>query len=72
MYRFQLVVVDNSNNTSQPDVIEVIVADTTRPTAVVEAIPRQPEFGTSFELRGSASKDLAPGQIVNYIWTLVE
>ncbi len=71
-HRFQLVVVDNSNNESEPDTIEVIILDTTKPTAVINSVPRQPEFGQSFQLSAKGSRDLLPGKIVNYIWTLVE
>jgi len=33
--RFQLIVTDNSGNSSKPDVVEVIVADQDAPTAVL-------------------------------------
>ena len=69
---FQLVVVDNSKNQSAADTIEVIILDTTKPTAVINAVPRQPEFGQSFQLSAKGSRDLAPGTIVSYIWTMVE
>jgi hypothetical protein len=52
--RFQLVVVDDSGNVSEPDVPEVIVKDTSRPTAVLQA-PREVNFGQSFSLSGRQS-----------------
>ena len=70
-HRFQLAVVDDSGNVSLPDTVDVIVRDTTRPTAVLKA-PSQAEFGTSFQLDGRASSDVAPGKVVKYIFTLVE
>jgi hypothetical protein len=68
--RFQLVVVDDSGNESAPAVVEVIVRDTTNPTAVLDA-PREMEFGRSFRLSGRRSSDIPPGRIVNYRWTLL-
>jgi hypothetical protein len=68
---FQLVVVDDSGNQSQPADVVVIVRDTEAPTAVVRA-PSQVSFGKSFALDGRGSSDLPPGKIVRYIWTLVD
>jgi hypothetical protein len=70
-HRFQLVVVDDAGNQSLPDTVEVIVRDTTLPTAVIDA-PAQVEFGASFRLDGRRSSDVAPGRVVRYIYTLVE
>lgn len=70
-HRFQLVVVDDSGNESLADAVEVIVRDSTNPTAVLRA-PSQVEFGASFQLDGRASSDVAPGKVVKYIFTLVE
>jgi hypothetical protein len=67
-HRFQLVVVDDSGNQSTPAEAEVIVVDTQRPTAVIDA-PRKVAFGSSFTLSGARSADVAPGRIVQYIWT---
>ena len=67
--RFQLVVVDNGGNVSEPDVAEVIVKDTSRPTAVFQA-PREVHFGQSFSLSGRQSSDIG-GRIVKYRWTLL-
>ncbi len=69
-HRFQLVVTDESGNTSQPDVVEVIVRDTKNPTAVIDAEP-QSEYGSSFVLDGRRSSDVPPGRIVSYEWTLI-
>jgi hypothetical protein len=68
-HRFQLVVVDDSGNVSEPDVIEVIVKDLTKPTAVLQA-PREVDFGQSFQLSGKQSFDIG-GKIVKYRWTLL-
>lgn len=69
-HRFQLVVVDDAGNVSDPDVAEVIVRDTQRPTAVLTA-PEQVEFGRSFVLDGRRSSDVPPGRVVRFVWTLV-
>ena len=69
-YRFQLVVVDNDNLSSEPDTVDVIVRDDRRPTAVLET-PRAVLFAQDFELSGRRSSDPEPGKIVKYIWTLV-
>jgi hypothetical protein len=68
--RFQLVVVDDAGNASDPAVVEVIIKDTLRPTAVLDA-PKAVEVGQSFVLVGDRSSDVAPGKVVNYIWTLL-
>jgi hypothetical protein len=67
--RFQLVVVDDSGNASAPDVVEVIVKDLEKPTAVLQA-PREVDFGQSFRLDGKRSFDIG-GKIVKYRWTLL-
>ncbi len=69
-HRFQLVVVDDSGNQSEPSVAEVIVIDDKKPTAVIDA-PRTVSFGASFSLSGSRSTDLPPGKIVEYRWVMV-
>jgi hypothetical protein len=70
-HRFQLVVVDDSGNQSLADSVEVVVKDSINPTAVLKA-PSQVEFGTSFQLDGRASTDVAPGKVVKYVFTMVE
>ena len=70
-HRFQLVVVDDSGNRSEPSTTEVIVRDTTKPTAVIDA-PREVDLGRSFQLSGRRSSDIAPGRIVKYIWTRLD
>ena len=42
-HQFQLVVIDDSGNKSEPDVVDVIIRDTVLPTAVVNAVPAQPD-----------------------------
>jgi hypothetical protein len=69
-HKFQLVVVDDSGNTSDPIVVGVIVRDTLKPTAVLIA-PEQVEFGQSFLLDGRKSSDVPPGKVVRYVWTMV-
>ena len=66
-HRFQLVVVDDSGIQSEPAIAEIIVIDTQRPTAVLDA-PRTVPFGSSFTLSGARSADLAPGRITAYHW----
>jgi hypothetical protein len=70
-HRFQLVVADDSGNQSLPDTVEIIVRDTTNPTAVIRA-PTQVESGKSFILDGRASSDVPPGKIVKFTWTMLE
>jgi len=69
-YRYQLTVLDDSNNRSLPDTVEVIVKDTKNPTAVLR-VPPQVEAGQSFLLDGRASSDVAPGRVVKYGWTFL-
>lgn len=78
-YRFQLVVVDDANNESDPAVLEVIVADTERPTAVLDmvnadkvVIKPNVSVGESFLLSGARSTDVAPGKVKSYRFTLLE
>ena len=68
-HRFQLVVVDENGNQSSPDVLEVVVRDTSRPTAVIQG-PREVDLGRSFQLSGSRSFDIG-SRIVRYQWTLL-
>lgn len=64
---FQLEVVDDSGNVSEPDRIVVIVADRERPTAVL-AGPSVVDIGKSFELSGAKSFDIG-GSIKLYRFT---
>jgi hypothetical protein len=67
-HRFRLIVVDDSGNRSAPDEVDVIVADTEAPTAVLR-VPTAVAFGSSFNLDGRASVDAGGGQIVRFVWT---
>ncbi|MDD3530789.1 MAG: hypothetical protein PHS77_13040 [Gallionellaceae bacterium] len=67
-HRFRLVVVDDSGNLSKADEVEVIVADQSAPTAVLNAPPTV-AVGASFKLDGSKSFDVGGGQVVKYVWT---
>ena len=69
-HRFQLVVEDDSGNISGPSITEVIVRDTQKPTAVLDA-PREVELGRSFQLSGRRSSDIG-GRIVRYTWTRLD
>lgn len=69
--RFQLVVTDDSGNTSVPAELVVQVLDTQAPNAVLDG-PSQVQFGSEFELSGRRSVDLGGGQIVSYVWSRVE
>ena len=67
--RFQLVVVDDSGNESVPADLIVVVADTKRPTAVLDG-PSQIAFGEPFKLIGEKSFDIG-GKVVLWRWTLM-
>jgi hypothetical protein len=69
-YRFQLIVVDDSGNESAPTMVNVVVRDTQRPTAVIDA-PEAVEAGVSFSMSAARSFDAPGGRIVRYIWTLL-
>ena len=76
--RFQLVVVDSAGNEPAPTVLDVIVRDTTKPTAVLDMVDAagtrtNPAVGSgqSFILSGARSTDLPPGKIVEYRFTLL-
>jgi hypothetical protein len=76
---FQLQVVDDSTNPSDPAQVTVIVVDSQKPTAVIAACDEQGNplvrnrvpFGSGFMLDGRKSVDIG-GRIVTYIWTRVE
>ncbi|MEE9432862.1 MAG: hypothetical protein V3V15_01310 [Sphingorhabdus sp.] len=77
-HRFQLIVVDDQGNESEPDTLVVIVRDSVRPTAVLELIdknkavidPAVVPVGKSFLLSAALSKD-ADGSIKEYRITLL-
>ncbi|HEX8852847.1 MAG TPA: hypothetical protein VF754_05135 [Pyrinomonadaceae bacterium] len=68
-HKFQLVVVDNDGNLSEPAFGEVFIKSLDRPTARIEALPGTVEMGKTFTLSGRGSTDIAPGKITKYIWT---
>ena len=68
---FQLEVVDDSGNRSQPVQARVFVLDTQAPSAIISA-PRTVPFGQDFTLSGAESRDIGDGTIVRYIWTLIQ
>jgi len=78
-YRFQLVVVDDGDNASDPTFLDVIIKDTERPTAVLDLVDPNgaiiaPEVavGSSFLLSGARSSDVPPGKVKAYRFILVE
>ncbi len=78
--RFQLVVVDDAGNESEPVYIEVILLDAAKPTAVIDVLDekgnrletRQVREGQAFSLSGARSSDVAPGKVVKYRFTWVD
>jgi hypothetical protein len=68
-YRFQLVVVDDGNNESDPAILEVLIRDTERPTAVLDMVDPN---GAIFRLSGARSSDVAPGKVKTYRFTLLD
>lgn len=69
-HQFQLIVTDDSGNTSQPDTVTIIVRDSKSPTAVL-TVPEQVEYGSSFVLDGRKSSDVPPGKVVSYSFTMI-
>lgn len=69
VHRFQLVVIDDDGNESEPAFASVLVKALNKPTAFVEAIPAEVEFSKSFTLSGIRSSDIPPGKVVKFIWT---
>jgi hypothetical protein len=67
-HKFQLEVIDDSNNVSLPAEFVIHLADQERPNAVLEG-PEIVSIGKSFELRGNKSFDLGGGQIKTYRFT---
>lgn len=79
MNRFQLVVIDDAGNPSEPTFLNVIVRDSEKPTAVLQmvdssgrAVDPSIPFGSSFFLTGVNSKDTPPGKIAQYQFTLLD
>jgi hypothetical protein len=70
-YLFQLEVLDDSGNRSQPVQARVIVTDNQAPSAIISA-PRTVAFGQPFTLSGAESRDVGGGSIARYIWTLIQ
>jgi hypothetical protein len=68
---FQLVVVDEDGNQSDPVTAQIVIKDTQKPTAVINVTPTQVQPGQVFTLDGSKSSDVAPGKVVSFIWTMV-
>ena len=68
---FQLVVEDDAANQSDKATIEVIVRDTSKPTAILEAVAPV-EAGQAFTLDGRRSSDVPPGRVVKWIWTRLQ
>lgn len=78
-YRFQLVVIDDANNESAPATLDVIIADTQLPTAVLDMVNVDKAIvapnvaaGNPFFLSGARSSDVAPGKVKAYRFTLIE
>lgn len=76
--RFSLVVVDSAGNTSEPAIIEVIVKDLDKPTAVLDVVDDAGKridpivgHGKTFILSGARSADLPPGKITEFRFTLL-
>ena len=76
--KFQLVVVDDEGNVSEPMILEVIVQALNVPTAVLEivdangaSLPPTVLAGRSFLLSGLKSTDTPPGKLVEYRFTLL-
>jgi hypothetical protein len=77
--RFRLVVVDDAGNESEPTFLEVVVRDQEKPTAVLDMVNADGRridpvvgVGQSFILSGARSADVAPGQVAEYRFTLVD
>jgi hypothetical protein len=66
---FQLVVVDEAKNVSDPATVEVVVLDNKAPTAIITA-PSSVPYGTAITLDGRGSTDIG-GRILEYRWTRI-
>lgn len=77
--RFRLTVVDDDGVESEPTFLEVIVQAPAAPTAVLDLVddngrridPAMVPFGRGFILTGGRSRDVDPGRVVEYRFTLV-
>lgn len=77
--RFQLVVVDDAGNESEPFILSVLVTDQEKPTAVLQVVNSDGKlleptvaFGSTFILSGAASRDTDPGTIREFRFTLLD
>jgi hypothetical protein len=70
-YTFQLEVVDDSGNRSQPVQARLFIVDSEAPSAIISA-PRTVPFNTEFTLSGAESTDVGGGTIARYVWTLLQ
>lgn len=78
-YRFQLVVIDDGDNESDPAFIDVIVRDTERPTAVIDMVNADGAMvdavvsvGSTFFLSGARSSDVPPGKVKAFRFMLMD
>lgn len=78
-YRFQLIVIDDGDNESDPAVLDVIIRDTDKPTAVLDMVNADGaridpvvSVGASFRLSGARSSDVPPGKVKAYRFTLLD
>jgi hypothetical protein len=69
-YVFQLQVVDDAANVSQPTSVKIVVVDDQAPNAVIDA-PDRVGFGKGFTLSGKRSFDVG-GTVTQFIWTLIQ
>src|SRR5215204_1917541 len=70
-HRFRLVVTDEAGNESEPAEVTIIVLDTGRPTAVLDA-PRSVPFGQSIQLSATRSTDPEGSALRRFTWTLLD
>jgi hypothetical protein len=72
VHHFQLIVIDDAGNASDPATAQIVIKDSTKPTAVLAVVPTQVDPGVSFRLDGRNSSDVPPGKIAQFIWTLID
>ena len=72
VHHFQLIVVDDAGNQSDPAIAQVVIRDATKPTAVIAIEPTQVAPGQPFRLNGAGSSDVPPGRVVKFIWTMLD